>query len=252
MSTVWLVVIFSLGGGLFSLVGGALLLLDRKLTHKLLPYLTPFAAGALLAGAFIDILPEAIHESTDHAPLTMVLFGILGFFLLEQLFSWFHCHHHTDADERHERVTTPLIVIGDTIHNFLDGIAIAAAFLIDIPTGIVATIAIAAHEIPQEIADFGFLLARRMKPSKVLWVNVISSLATTVAAVGFFLLGEVIELPIASMLGLVAGFFIYIAVSDIIPSIHSGNNRKTILIQTLILIAGVIIVGAITTLLHAE
>lgn len=249
MNELGIVIFFSLVGGVFSLIGGFLLLANKRKAQTLLKYVTPFAAGALLAAAFTDVLPDAAHEGDIEAALQWTLMGILVFFLLERLLRWFH---HTHSDHRtHAEATVPLIVIGDTVHNFVDGIAIAAAFLIDMPTGIVVTLAVAAHEIPQEIGDFGLLLDKGMSRINVIKVNVISALATTLAAVLFYSFGEQLNLPLGAVLGLVAGFFIYIAVSDIIPHIHKNEGAKLASAQTFILIAGVIIVSTVTTSLHS-
>lgn len=249
MNELAIVIFFSLIGGVFSLVGGFLLLANKQKAQSLLIYVTPFAAGALLAAAFTDVLPDATHEGDIELALQWTLIGILAFFLLERFLRWFH-HNHSRRSSDTE-ATIPLIVIGDTIHNFVDGIAIAAAFLIDVSTGIVVTLAVAAHEIPQEIGDFGLLLNKGMSRANVIKVNVISALATTLAAVVFYSFGKHLDLPLDIILGLVAGFFIYIAVSDIIPHIHKNEGSKLVSAQSLMLIAGVIIVSTVTTSLHS-
>lgn len=248
MPDLLLVIIFSLAGGLLSLIGGLLLISREKTTEKLLTFITPFAAGALLAAAFTDILVEAAHEGSAEAALRWAMIGIIVFFLLERFLRWFH-HHHGEADSNKD-ATIPLIIAGDTIHNFLDGIAIGAAFLISVPTGIVTTLAVAAHEIPQEIGDFGLLLKKGMSRAGALKVNIFSALATTAAAVIFFQLGSSFELPLVAALGLVAGFLIYIAVSDIFPSIHAQEAKRFAGAQTLMLLVGVIAVSLTTTFLH--
>ena len=159
-------------------------------------------------------------------------------------------HHHHDHKDKKSDPTKSLIVIGDTLHNFVDGIAIAAGFLIDTSTGIVVTAAVAAHEIPQEIGDFGLLLKKGMSRRNVMLVNLVSALATTVAAVIFYQLGENNSISLDVVLGLVAGFFIYIAVSDIIPTIHAKEDKQIAGPQTLLLIFGVIGVSLVTNYLH--
>lgn len=248
MSELWIVILFSLVGGVFSLLGGFLLLAKKDKAQTLLKYVTPFAAGALLAAAFNDILAEAAHEGDIETALRWTLIGIILFFLLERFLRWFHHHHSHGAAE--SNANTPLIIVGDTVHNFIDGIAIAAAFLIDIPTGIITTIAVAAHEIPQEIGDFGLLLDKGMSKANVIKVNILSALATTLAATLFFQFGKEFDMPLEILLGLVAGFFIYIAVSDIIPSIHKNHSQKLATAQAAMLIVGVIFVSWTTTTLH--
>lgn len=249
MNNLGLVIFFSLIGGIFSLLGGFLLLANRKKTQMLLKYVTPFAAGALLAAAFMDVLPEASEQGNIDQALQWTLIGILLFFLLERFLRWFHHHHSHDATET--EATIPLIIIGDTVHNFIDGIAIAAAFLIDVPTGIITTLAVAAHEIPQELGDFGLLLDKGMKKANVIKVNIASALATTLAAAVFYQFGQSVTLPFGIVLGLVAGFFIYIAVSDIIPTIHKNEGQRFAGAQTIMLIVGVVLVSVVTTTLHS-
>jgi len=153
------VIFFSLIGGLFSLVGGVILLANKGVAQKIGYYATPFAAGALLGAAFFDLLPEGLEMNDGNSIFYWVVVGIIIFFLLEHYLHWFH-HHHDHTDSKNKKATAPLIIIGDTMHNFIDGIVIGAAFLVNIPAGIATTLAVAAHEIPQEIGDFGVLLKR--------------------------------------------------------------------------------------------
>src|SRR3990167_8401484 len=156
------VIFFSLIGGVFSLIGGILMLSHKKLAEILADYATPFAAGALLAAVFMDLLKDGLAEASEDTVLFATMLGLVLFFFAERFLHWFHHHHqHAGSDP-----TVGLIVVGDTIHNALDGVAIAAAFLISVPTGIVTTIAVATHEIPQEIGDFGLLLAKGMTRGK--------------------------------------------------------------------------------------
>lgn len=243
------VVIYSLLGGVVSLIGGFLLLSNEANAKKLATYATPFAAGALLAAAFNDLLKEAGHTGNYELALRYGLIGILLFFLLERFLHWFHHHHEHETKEKNDP-TKALIVIGDTLHNIIDGIAIGVAFSVDQQTGIVVTLAVAAHEIPQEIGDFGLLLSKGMARSRVLLINFISALATTVAAVIFFQIGEADVLQLEILLGLTAGMFIYIAASDIIPTIHQQEERKIAGPQTLMLLLGVLVVSIATSYLH--
>ena len=243
------VLIFSLIGGLFSLIGGLILLRKKSTADKLSFYATPFAAGALLAAVFLDLLKEGIHVSSPDTVLLAALVGILGFFLAERFLHWFHHHHGTDDEAKN--ASKSLIIAGDTLHNALDGVAIASAFLISIPTGIVTTLAVAAHEIPQEIGDFGLLLKKGMSRKNVLIVNIISSLATVLAALGTYALGSADVLPIGVLFGVSAGFLLYIAMSDIIPTIHEEADKKKILsVQPIMLLVGVLVVGLAINLAH--
>ena len=248
MSSLSQVIFFSLIGGIFSLIGGSLLLANKKRAKILTDYATPFAAGGLIAAAFVDLLREAAHEGSIEIALIYTMVGILAFFMLERFLHWFHHHHeHQDKDTD---PTVSLVIIGDTLHNFIDGIAIAAGFLVGPETGVIVTIAVAAHEIPQEIGDFALLLHKGMSRTKVIWVNVLSALATTLAAILFFQLGQSFGIALDVVLGLAAGFFIYIAVSDIIPDIHKSEARKLAGMQSAMLIIGAILVSLTTVSLH--
>lgn len=242
------VIFFSLAGGFISLIGGILLLQNKKSADILAIYATPFAAGVLLAAAFTDLLPEALHESEAKPILMTTLGGILFFFLLEKFLRFFHHHHEHGAKEK---TSSSLIIIGDTLHNALDGVAIGAAFLISPSAGIVATIAVAAHEIPQEIGDFGLLLRNGMSKRNVLIVNIISAFATTLTAVLTFSLGTSDSGIIPYLLAITAGFFIYIATSDIIPEIHEKlpNNQRDF--RPYLLLIGVAFVLIVSPIAHS-
>lgn len=247
MSDYGYVLFFSLIGGVVSLIGGILLLSRRKWAEGLAAYATPFAAGALLAAVFLDLLKDGVEEANPTTVLISALVGIVIFFFAERFLHWFHHHHqHGGSDP-----TVSLIVVGDTLHNALDGVAIAAAFLVSIPTGIVTTLAVAAHEIPQEIGDFGLLLSKGMRRKKVLLVNIISALATTVVAMSVYALGLNNKLPIGVLLGLSAGFLLYIAMSDVIPTIHEKTQKKKLFdLQPFLLLLGVVVVGVAIQFAH--
>ena len=247
MTVFWYVVIFSLAGGVVSLAGGALLLGSKKIADKLAAYATPFAAGALLAAVFMDILLEGVEEANPGQLFTWTMAGVVLFYLAERFLRWFH-HHHSDAETADEatghHASAPLIVVGDTVHNALDGVVIAAAFLVSIPTGIVTAIVVALHEIPQEVGDFGLLLGKGYSRRKVLFVNVLSALATLAAAVVTYFIGSEEALPMGVLLGLSAGFLLYIALSDIIPELHrhGHKDRKLFGWQPILLILGAVLV----------
>ncbi len=249
MDTIYYVILFSLIGGLFSLAGAAALLSKKSLSEKLSIYATPFAAGALLAAVFLDLLKEAIHNGAGDGLLYATLAGIVGFFVAERFLHWFH--HHHDEDKARKNASKNLIVTGDFMHNILDGVVIAAGFLISVPTGIVTAIAVAAHEIPQEIGDFGLLLSKGMSRKRVLLINMLTALATTLAAIVTYSLGSADKLPLDILIGLSAGFLLYIAMSDIIPTIHSKAKPHRVLdVQPILLLVGVVLVGLIITLAH--
>lgn len=249
MPIVLQVLLCSLAGGLLSLIGGLILLASKK-RAKFAEYATAFAAGALLASAFVDIIPEALETSDGFTASIFVLVGLILFFVLEIALGWFHQHGSHSRGKAPAKPIVQMVIIGDTLHNFIDGIAIAAGFLISPASGIIVTLAVAAHEIPQEVGDFGLLLHHGVSKKKVLWVNIFSSLATAASAVLFYLLGDNLDISFGPLLGLVAGFFIYIAASDIIPSIHASESKKVKFKKMLILIAGVIVVSLAVISLH--
>ncbi len=245
------VILYSLIGGVFSLIGGVLLLGSKKSSRALERYAVPFAAGALIATVFMDLLQEGLESSTSESVLMGAMIGVVGFFFLERFLRWFHHHHHDVGEDDHSHKIS-LVVVGDTLHNALDGVAIAASFLISFPTGVITTFAVAAHEIPHEIGDFGVLLAKGMKRRNVLIINVISALATVVAAIIVFKLGSESVLPIGWIIGVSAGFLLYIAMSDLIPSIHDSSPSKKLLDwRPVLFLLGVVVVGTMIKLAHS-
>ena len=247
MASLEQVIFFSLLGGLFSLSVAIILLYRDRGARILAEYATPFAAGALLSAAFLDLLKEGLELGGADTVLKWALGGLLAFFLLESVLSWFHHHHEHEGGVD---PTVSFVITGDVIHNFIDGAAIAAAFLVNVPTGIATTLAVAAHEIPQEVGDFGLMLSKGLRRGQAILVNVLSALATTLAAVIFFKLGSENESLLTPLLGLTAGFFIYIAASDIIPTIHESRTRRKLNIKSILLLAGVLLVGFTTSIAH--
>lgn len=248
------VIFYSLVGGLFSLVGGVMLLSRAKTALLLAKYATPFAAGAMIAAVFMDFLLEGVEQSPAKTVMLATVIGIFLFYFSERFLHWFHHHHNDDESsevkENHD-TTLPLIIVGDIIHNALDGVAIAAAFLVSPATGIITTIVIAAHEIPQEIGDFGLMLHKGLSRSKTLLVNALSALATTVFAVVTFALGSAEALPMGVLVGISAGFLLYIAMSDIMPELHKHDKgRRLFSWQPLLLILGAIVVVVAVQLAH--
>lgn len=240
MSILAFILIFTLIGSIASLIGGVLLLLNQNLCKKLTPFFVAFAAGSLLTVALIDLIPEAIEKSLEEPRrvLLAVLIGIVVFFFIERYVFWFH-HHHEREDEPNP--TTTLIIVGDTLHNFLDGIAIAASFLISIPIGIATSIAVGLHEIPQEIGDFAALLALGMKRNKVFLVNLLSAFASLFGALLGFYFFSLVENVLPYLLAFTGGNFIYIAASDLIPEIHTEYQSKKATNQALLFVFGIIL-----------
>jgi zinc and cadmium transporter len=255
ISTLGYIIFFTLIGSVFSLIGGVFLLIKEKKTLKYSHFLAAFAAGTLLGTVFLDLFPEALEEGKHASEMGFEtniflwsLIGFLVFFLIERSIHWFH-HHQHDYTEDVPKPTVPLIIVGDSVHNFLDGVVIAATFLISIPLGVVTTFAVAAHEIPQEIGDFGIMLHKGMERKKVLLVNILSALTALIGALITFWIGERIEPSLPILLSLTSGFFIYIAASDLIPEIHHENRKGFAFVETVCLFAGVGIIWIFITLL---
>ena len=247
MSTLEYIILFTFLGSIVSLIGGVLLLLKEKFAIKISHFLSAFAAGTLLGTAFLDLLPEAFGETADSTVFIWVLLGILIFFLLER---FIHHHGHGSAPEAKKSII-PLIVVGDSVHNFVDGVAIAATFLISVPLGIVTSLAVAAHEIPQEIGDFGLLLHKGVARGKVLKINLFSALTALVGAILTYMGRDLIEGLLPQVLALTAGFFIYIALANLIPEIHSRENQKKAFWETIMLFLGVLVIYFTITALEA-
>lgn len=244
----WIILFSLVGGALSVLAAGLFLLIPEKQREHVLPHGVSFAIGAMLGAAFLALLPHAIEGEgvTDVHQITMtVLFGILGFFLLEKMVLWRHCHHDTCEVHGMEQVHTHhhkpnaaghLILIGDAMHNFVDGILIAAAFLTDIHLGVMTALAVAAHEVPQEVGDFAVLLHSGFSRMRALVYNMLSSLTTVVGALLAYYSLSSLGHVVPYVLAIAAASFIYIAVADLIPGLHRRVQIKAT-VQQLILIA---------------
>lgn len=242
------VLFWSTIGSVASLIGGVILVTNQRLRQRAIEYGLPFGAGTLLAAAFLGILPEAIEGSSVHQALTFALGGFLGFFILERLLGWFHRHSHHGHNHQLEKIRNrtqqTLVIVGDTLHNAIDGVAIGAAFLVNPVAGIGTAIAVTAHELPQEIGDFGILLGRGMRPRNVVLVNLMSALATVITALTTYLLGMAADINPNPLLAVAAGFFIYVAASDVIPEIHDRPRRQANQ-QAIILFIGVALIATV-------
>jgi zinc and cadmium transporter len=234
-------------GSLLSLVGGILLIKVKKRRQSALLLTMPFGAGALLAAAFFDLLPESFEEADPATMLVYCLVGFMGFFLFERLASWFH-HHHQHGDETRRTSQRWLIILGDLLHNIIDGAAIGAAFLVSVPTGIITTFAVATHEIPKELGTFALLLARGWKDRTVIVANLATAVGTIVAAVLVYVVAKESHDFIPPLLALTSGCFLYVAASDIIPDIHE-QPQKIGTLQAGMLVLGVASVGGVISLL---
>lgn len=234
---------------LVSMVGVLTLSLGQKKLHKMLLVLVSLSAGTLLGDAFIHILPEVVEEQGFTLVVSLlILVGVLIFFILEKSI---HAHHY-GTEEAHQASQKPhlgsLILLGDGLHNFLDGLAIAGSYLISVPVGVATTIAVVMHEIPQEIADFGVLLYAGFSKAKALWYNFLSALAAVAGAAIGLLLGTRIESAVWFILPFTVGGFLYISCSSLIPELHKECGWKESLWQILAFIAGIAIMVALLLL----
>ena len=219
-----------------SFIGAFTLYLNKKKLQDILVTLTSFAAGTLLAVAFFDLLPEAL-ELQGEKTFALVLLGLILFFILERIIHWHHCH-----DEECEiHAEHYLNIIGDGFHNFLDGGLIAASYLISIPVGIATTIAIAAHEIPQELGDFAILVHGGFSEKKALLFNFLSALSAVIGGLFVFYLSNIFNALVPILISISAGGFIYIATADLLPAISKEKNRKKMLIHSLAFIIGILL-----------
>ncbi len=269
MNLLLLIIIFTAVGGVLSvLAAGIFLLLPDDKREQVLPHGISFAIGALLAVAFWGLIPEAFEAVKPEQFQTLsgtILVGILGFFVLEKLLVWRHCHYgdcaayddenaHNHEHGHHQHSVSKsagtLIIIGDGIHNFVDGVLIGAAFLTDAQLGIVTSLAVAAHEIPQEVGDFAILLQSGYEKGKALLYNVLASLTTVLGGVlAYFSLADLHD-KLPYFLALAASSFIYIAVADLIPSLHKKTDTKTSLQQIALIVAGVLLICTLHNIAH--
>jgi len=227
---------------LVSFVGVFTLGFRVKKLRKVLIYLISFAAGALFGDAFIHLLPEVVSENGFGLEVSLyLLFGIVIFLFLEKVIQWQHCHSSV-LDDKHIHPFAYMNLIGDGLHNFLDGIIIAASYIVSVPAGIATTIAVGLHEIPQEIGDFGVLLHGGFSKGKALLLNFASALLAVLGAVVVFLLRGRVENLELILIPVAVGGFVYIAGSDLIPELHkhSDNFRKSLL-QFVAFIAGILV-----------
>lgn len=218
-----------------SLVGALTLTLSRPLLARLLLPLVSLSAGTMLGASFLHLLPESLATLGDTLPLRLALAAFIGFFLLERVLHWRHCH---DEDHLESHTTGTLNLLGDAVHNFLDGALIAASFATSFELGVISTVAIALHEIPQELGDFGVLLHSGFSRRSALLANVgVSVTALLGGLFGYFASHAVASLS-SFLLPIAAGGFIYISASDLIPALKAGE-AKSITPTTLIFLLGI-------------
>lgn len=241
MNTLFWILLTTFGISLISFIGVFTLFLKEELLNKIIPVLVSFAAGSLIGNAFFHLLTETITRAgTEENSLLMVflylVFGFCIFFILEQFISW---HHHHSTKHPEIKSFSYLILISDGVHNFIDGLTIAASFIISFPLGLITSLAIVFHEIPQEIGDFGVLIYGGFGRKKALALNFLSALIAILGGIIGFFISEKIGLSIVFLLPFAAGNFIYIACSDIIPEIKDKTDLRKSIIYFLAFLGGI-------------
>lgn len=234
MSPLFTLLTLAFIGSVAGLIGGVIFFVREKWCKPLVSVATPLAAGVLLSLSLLDLFPEAVEE-IDGLAFRIVLVVIVASFLVERFL--FHLHHH-DHTEEHMRGGPAFVVFGDTIHNFLDGIAIGAAFLVNPTLGLFIAFATFLHETPHEIADFGILLSAGWTRRKAFVANFLSALATFPGAILAFYYAGRIEAGVGILLAIAAGVFLYVAATDFLPEL-ARNHAKSSLRQAVFLIIGI-------------
>jgi zinc and cadmium transporter len=244
MSTLAWIIVASLAGAVLSVAGAAAFAL--RLSPARIPMLISYAIGALLGAVFLEILPHALEQARNiHVLTAVILAGILAFFVLEKLVLWRHCHaeeceaHDTHTHSGDHGRSGVMIMVGDTIHNFVDGVLIAAAFLADTTLGLVTAVAIIAHEIPQEIGDFLILLHSGYGKTRALVFNLVSSLATLIGGLLAYAALREVQEYVPYLLGLAAASMLYVSVADLIPGLHKRPQLKATFEQVLLIGLGI-------------
>lgn len=228
------IVLASLAESAVSFSGAVAVIVKRELAETFAHRVLGFAVGALLGVTFFDVLPEAIAEVGAEAAFPWVVAGIFFFFILEKSILWYHYHQQS----YHPHSYTYLLLIGDAVHNFVDGVALALSFLVSIPLGIATTVAILLHEVPQEIADFGLLIRGGFSRAKALVMNFLISLTTIGGALLAYALGEAIQGVLPYALALIGGNFLYLALSDLLPEIHEHRGGVHFVTQLGLMLLG--------------
>jgi zinc and cadmium transporter len=223
MLFIWIVTFSLLGSVGAIILAGAYLLFPEKIRQTIIPYLISYATGTLLGAAFLGLLRHALESAPAASVLSTVLIGILVFFLLEKIVLWRHCH---DVECEKHANAGPLLLFGDALHNFIDGIAIATAFVASFPVGVTTALAVLAHELPQEVGEFAILLEGGYSRYRAFKYNLISSLSTLPGAVLAYLYLMEVQKFAANIMALSAASFIYIAIADLIPSLHKRSSFK--------------------------
>ncbi|MBW2972038.1 ZIP family metal transporter [Candidatus Woesearchaeota archaeon] len=229
-----------------SLIGVITLGINDRLLKRILLFLVSFSAGALFGGAFFHLIPEAAEESGVTTAAAYIVLGLLVFFILEKFIHWRHCHIPTSKVHPHPLGIMNLV--GDGFHNFIDGVVIAASYLVSIPLGVATTFAVLLHEVPQEIGDFGILIHAGFKKTKALLFNFASALMAVLGALLTLVIGARFTGITEIMVPFTAGGFIYIAGSDLIPELQKECAPAKSLLQFIAIVLGIALMVVFTFL----
>jgi len=238
MTTLGYIMLFALLGSLGAVAAaGTILVLPERLTRWLVPHLISYAIGTLLGAALLGMIPHALESLAAGTVMVTVLAGLVGFFILESLVLWRHCH---EKDCPIHGTSGTLILVGDAFHNFVDGLVIASAFVASVPVGITASLAVIAHEIPQEAGDFAILLHAGYSRRKALFFNLLSASTTLAGALAGYLGIQALRPMAPYILCVSAASFLYIALADLIPGRRGRKGLVTLAIELTLITAGVV------------
>lgn len=244
MLILW-IMIFSLLGSVGSIITAAVFLLfEEKIQNILIPCLISYASGTLLGAALLGMITQAVSRIDAYTVMATVLGGIILFFILEKFVIWRHCH---DPDCDIHKSSGPIILLGDAFHNLIDGIIIATGFLVSFPLGVTIGLSVIAHEIPQEVGDFGILLNSGYSKRKAFILNTLSGITTLFGAIFAYLALDFAQIAIPYVMGISAASFIYISLADLLPQLHQKRKWKETVRQFILILAGI---GTIALVLY--
>jgi len=240
MLILWYIILANFFISLFSLVGVFTLSIKESWLQKILLYLVSLSSGAMLGGAFLHLMPEGLEQGDPMVFFSIMLGALMVYLLIEKLLHWRHCHKHLGECHVHAHFGY-MNLIGDGVHNFIDGLVIAATFTISIPLGISTALAVAIHEIPQEIGDFGVLLYSGFSRKKALLANFLTALLAVAGGVIGWALSYRVEHISNFLLPVAAAGFLYIALSDLVPEIRKGQSLKVFFVNMSFIVGGMLI-----------
>lgn len=246
MNILFWIILATIIDSLVALVGIFAIWMKEKSVQKLLIILVAFSAGALLSGAFFHLLPESLAHLASMVSFTYVLVGFVIFFIMERILYWHHCHD----GKCDVHPVSYLVLVGDGIHNVVDGIIIAVSFIVSIPFGIITTLLIIAHEVPQELGNFGVLVYSGFSKAKALAYNLLAQLTCVIGGISGYFLSSKIQGVIPFILPFAAGGFIYISASDLVPELHKEPDIRKSLSSFSFFVIGILFMLAIKLIAH--